>query len=76
MVNISVTIDQDHLSMIGDIAEALRARGMQVTQVLQTGFITGSVSEDCRSALAAVSGVQAVDEQLQFQLPPPESPVQ
>jgi hypothetical protein len=76
MVNISVTVDQEHLSMIGDIAEALRARGMQVTQVLRTGFITGSVSEDCRPGLAAVSGVQAVDEQLQFQLPPPESQVQ
>jgi hypothetical protein len=76
MVNISVTVDQDHLSMIGDIAEALRTRGMQVTQVLQTGFITGSVSEDCRPALAAISGVQAVDEQLQFQLSPPEEDVQ
>jgi hypothetical protein len=76
MVNISVTVDQDHLSIIGDVAEALRARGMQVTQVLQTGFITGSVSEDRRPALAAVSGVQAVDEQLQFQLPPPEADVQ
>ncbi|MCG2622370.1 hypothetical protein LVY72_10630 [Arthrobacter sp. I2-34] len=76
MVNISVTVEQDHLSMIGDVAEALRARGMQVTQVLQSGFITGSVSEDCRQALAAVSGVQTVDEQLQFQLPPPQEEVQ
>jgi len=76
MVNICVTVDREHLSTIGDIAEALRARGMQVTQVLQTGFITGSVSEDCRPTLAAVSGVQAVDEQLQFQLPPPEAEIQ
>ena len=76
MVNISVTVDQQHLSAIGDVAEALRARGMEVEQVLESGFITGSVSEDRRSSLDAVDGVQAVDEELGYQLRPPEEDIQ
>lgn len=76
MVNISVTVDQEHLSAIGGVAEALRARGMRVEQVLETGFITGSVPNDRRSALEAVDGVQSVDEQLGYQLPPPDEEIQ
>jgi hypothetical protein len=76
MVNISVTVDQEHLSAIGDVAEALRARGMQVEQVLESGFITGSVPNDRRSALDAVDGVQSVDEELDYRLPPPEEDIQ
>lgn len=76
MVNISVTIDQEHLSGIGDVAEALRARGMQVKQVLESGFISGSVTNDRRSALDEVAGVQSVDEQLAYQLPPAEDDIQ
>ncbi|WP_205761984.1 hypothetical protein [Arthrobacter mobilis] len=71
-----MTVDQTHLSAIGDVAEALRARGMQVEQVLESGFITGSVPDDRRSALTAVDGVQSVDEQLDYQLPPPEEDIQ
>lgn len=76
MVNISVTIDQAHLSGIGDVAEALRARGMQINQVLESGFITGSITNDRRSALDAVEGVQSVDKQLAYQLPPAEDDIQ
>lgn len=76
MVNINVTVDQEHLSVIGDVAEALRSRGMQVEQVLQMGFITGSIPDGHRSALDGVEGVQSVDEQLDYQLPPPEDDIQ
>lgn len=76
MANISVTVDQEHLSEIGTVAEALRARGMQVEQVLEVGFITGSVANDRRSALDTVEGVQSVNEQLGYQLPPAEEDIQ
>ncbi|WP_247048722.1 hypothetical protein [Arthrobacter rhizosphaerae] len=76
MVNINVTVDPEHLSAIGDVADALRARGMQVEQVLQSGFITGSVPNDSRPALESVDGVQSVDEDLGYRLPPPEEDIQ
>jgi hypothetical protein len=75
MVQLSVTVDDGHA--IEDVAAVLRARGMQVTQVLDgIGVITGSAPEDVRHTLAAVEGVASVDEQLTHRLPPPDADVQ
>jgi hypothetical protein len=77
MVNVSVTVDDGHLPAIDKVAEALRAQGMQVAQVLDgLGIITGSAPEESKSALTAVEGVVSVDEELTHQLPPPDAPVQ
>ena len=76
MVNINVTVHQDYVSTIADVADALRARGMRVEQVLAMGFITGSAPDDCLQDLKSVSGVQSVDEELGYQLPPPEEDIQ
>lgn len=77
MVHLSVTVDDGHRPAINEVAEALRARGMQVEQVLDgLGIITGSVPDDNRPVLTDVEGVVSVDEQLTHQLPPPDSAVQ
>lgn len=77
MVRLSVTVDDGHLPDIGAVAARLRDSGMQVEQVLEgLGVITGSAPATARSALTAVEGVVSVDEQLTYQLPPPDSPVQ
>ena len=77
MVNLSVTVDDGHLPAIDKVAEELRARGMEVAQVLDgLGIITGSAPEESRSALTGVEGVASVDEELTYQLPPPDAPVQ
>ncbi|UOY02313.1 hypothetical protein [Blastococcus sp. PRF04-17] len=77
MVNLSVTVDDGHLPAIDQVAEALRARGMEVAQVLDgLGIITGSAPAESRSALTDVEGVASVDEELSYQLPPPDAPVQ
>ena len=76
MVNINVTVHQEYLSAIADVADALRARGMQVEQVLEMGFITGSAPDHSLGDLKKVSGVQSVDEELGYQLPPPDDDIQ
>ncbi|MET0764979.1 MAG: hypothetical protein ABWY29_08935 [Blastococcus sp.] len=77
MVHLSVTVDDGHRPAINEVAEALRARGMQVEQVLDgLGIITGSVPDDNRPVLTDVEGVVSVDEGLTHQLPPPDSAVQ
>ena len=77
MVQLSVTVDDGHLPAINDVAQALRAQGMQVDQVLDgIGIITGSAPADSRPALTGVEGVVSVDEELTYQLPPPDSAVQ
>jgi hypothetical protein len=77
MVQLSVTVDDGHLPAINEIAQALRAQGMRVEQVLDgLGIITGSAPADSRPALTGVEGVVSVDEALTHQLPPPDSAVQ
>ena len=77
MVHVSVTVDDGHLGRIGTVADALRANGMDVEQVLDAlGMITGSVSEESRAALSDVAGVVSVSAELGIQLPPPDSPIQ
>ena len=77
MAEITVTVDEDHLPALAGVVADLRARGMQVSQVLdELGIVTGAVPDSARASLSAVAGVASVDAQLQHQLPPPDSPVQ
>ena len=75
MVQLSVTVGDGHA--IEAVAAGLRARGMDVAQVLDgIGVITGSAPDDVRRSLAEVEGVASVDEQLTHQLPPPDAAIQ
>ena len=75
MVQVSVTVDDAHA--IEEVAAGLRARGMEVAEVLDgIGMITGSVPDEARDALSGVEGVASVDEQLTHQLPPADADVQ
>ncbi|MCF6507419.1 ketohydroxyglutarate aldolase [Blastococcus sp. MG754426] len=77
MTRVSVTVDDRHLSALDGVVQGLRARGMQVEQVLDgLGIITGSVPAGTLGALSAVTGVASVDEQRVHRLPPPGAPVQ
>ena len=77
MTQVSVTVDDGHLSALDGVVAGLRARGMQVDQVLDgIGVITGSVPAGAAAALTGVAGVVSVDEQLVHRLPPPDAPVQ
>ncbi len=77
LARFSVTVDDGHLADLDAVARALRDSGMRVDRVLGTlGLITGRAPADARASLLAVEGVTSVDEQLRFQLPPPDAPVQ
>ena len=77
MVHVTVTVDRQHESAIGDVVGALRAAGMQVDQVLDAvGVVTGTIDDEAEPSLHAVEGVESVDRALRFQLPPPDSPIQ
>ncbi|HEX6699123.1 MAG TPA: hypothetical protein VF101_00170 [Gaiellaceae bacterium] len=74
---IKVTAADDHLGQIDQLADSLRAAGMEVDQVLRPiGIITGSVSEAARQSLHGLPGVAAVEDETTFQIPPPESEIQ
>lgn len=75
--SITITVDDDHVGRINDVANQLRDAGMQVHQVLgSAGIITGAVTDAQRPAIAQVPGVASVENQQEFQLPPPDSDIQ
>lgn len=75
--SITVTVDDDHLDRIEDVADQLRASGVQVHQVLgSVGIITGEVTDAARPAITQVPGVASVEDQQTFQLAPPDSDIQ
>jgi hypothetical protein len=77
MKPVSVTVRDDHPEALDDVVQGLRARGMQVDQVLASlGIITGSAPEESLDALRSVDGVASVDAQLIHRVPPPDSPIQ
>jgi hypothetical protein len=77
MALVTVVVDDAHLDSMDEVAAKLRSGGMQVTQVLrESGVISGSISEDRQDALQRIGGVESIDQQTQFHLPPPESDLQ
>ena len=77
MTHVSVTVGDEHRESMDGVVENLRASGMEVEQVLGSlGIVTGTAPSEALDALRGVEGVDSVDEQLGYQLPPPDSPIQ
>lgn len=75
--SVTVTVEDDRMDRIEDLADQLRAAGMQIQQVLgSVGIITGEVTDAQRPAIAQIPGVVSVEGQAEYQLPDPGSDVQ
>ena len=76
-MNVTVTVAGSHLGKIEDVAARLRSAGMQVDAVLgAVGIITGSLPRQRLSSIEALQGVAAVEQQVGFQIAPPDAEVQ
>lgn len=74
---VTVTVHDDQLPHIDELADRLREAGMRVDQVLHpVGVITGSVPSAQRAMIEAMPGVAAVEDETTFQLPPPDAEIQ
>ncbi|MEO6196100.1 MAG: hypothetical protein ABIS20_24025 [Thermoanaerobaculia bacterium] len=72
-----VTVNDDALKNIHQLAADLGAKGLKVDRVLPvTGVIAGSYAGSKISELKKVDGVLSVEEELVAELPPPDSSVQ
>ena len=75
--SVIITVTDAALGDIQSVADQLTAKGMKVDRVLPvTGVITGSVPAGKKAALSAVRGVNSVEDEVQVQLPPPDSEIQ
>ena len=75
--SIIVTVADEALKDINELADKLAAKGMKVDRVLPiTGVISGSAPSQKLSSLKKVAGVSSVEKELSAELPPSDSPVQ
>jgi hypothetical protein len=76
-VALTVSVDDEHLDRLENVADRLREAGMRVERALPTiGTITGAVPASKLQAVRAIEGVADVEESREYQLPPPDSPIQ
>jgi hypothetical protein len=69
---IIVTVADDALKNIHELATKLAAKGMKVDRVLPiTGIISGSCTSTKLGELENVDGVMSVEEEASAELPPP-----
>lgn len=74
---IIVTVADDALKNIHELAARLVAKGMKVDRVLPTtGIISGSCASTKMGELENVDGVTSVEEEASAELPPPGSSLQ
>jgi hypothetical protein len=73
----TAAVTDDHVDRIDEVADALRARGFNVEGVLaELGLITLDADPSGVEQAAAVEGVDSVTPSGDYQLPPPEAPIQ
>jgi hypothetical protein len=76
-VQISISIDDAHISQIPKIVKDLESLGMNVGQTLPgIGIISGSVSSEQLNSLKEIEGVQQIESEQSYQIAPPSSDVQ
>jgi hypothetical protein len=76
-VKVTISIDDARIDQISEVAKNLQSEGLDIEQTLPTvGVITGSIAIEDVNRLKEVVGVQQVEPERGFQLPPPDSNVQ
>ena len=77
MPDVTITVDDDHLSALDEVVASVRAAGVHVTQVhTAIGIISGTVADDARGPLSAIRGVASIEQASRVGVAPPDSPVQ
>lgn len=73
-LSVVVSVDPDRWA---EALPSLRSAGLEVDSEMEAvGVVSGVVDEDRLGGLDAVNGVEAVEENRTYQLPPPSSPLQ
>ena len=76
-VRLSISVDNKHLNKFSDVIKDAEKAGMDVEEKLKDlGVATGSIDADKLDSLRKVKGVQHVEQERKYQIPPPDSDVQ
>ena len=76
-VNVSVSIDEEHISQILEVATRLNSAGMNIEHIMENlGIIVGSIDSEKMNTLAQIEGVEHCEPEQEYHLPPPDSEIQ
>lgn len=76
-VNLSISVDDNHVDRMSDVVQNLESAGLKVEQLMENiGIITGSCDSAKVEALSKIEGVAHVEPSRQYQLAPPDSEIQ
>lgn len=77
MPHYTITVADDHVDRIDEVADQLRSQGIEVESVLaDLGLITVEADPSSARRVTALEGVESVAEGPNYQLPPPDAPIQ
>ena len=76
-VRLLVSVKDEHLDRILEVAQSLESAGMKIEQVMdKLGVITGSCESEKVEDLYQVEGASNVEREREYQLAPPDSDIQ
>ena len=76
-VSVTISVADDYLDQFDAVVKRSEAAGLQVEQQLETlGIISGLIDPEKVADLYRAAGVSDVEESREYQLPPPDSPIQ
>ncbi|MGB7439724.1 MAG: hypothetical protein WA919_01535 [Coleofasciculaceae cyanobacterium] len=76
-INLSVSVDDDHINRISEVVQNLKKAGMKVENLLdQLGIVTGWCESEKVAKVSQVEGVLDVESERTVQLAPPTSYIQ
>jgi hypothetical protein len=76
-LDVLVSVAEDHLDRLGEVVEHLQAAGLRVAETMEhLGVVAGTIAARRMAGLRGVEGVDAVEPNRPYQLPPPASDVQ
>jgi type II secretory pathway component GspD/PulD (secretin) len=72
---IMVSVTDEYLNRINEVANSLTREGMKIEQTLSTvGIISGNIDEDKLVDIGQIPGVGSIEQERTYQLAPPNSP--
>lgn len=76
MVEVVVSIDEQHLQSMAAVTQRLRAAGMQIDETMEAiGTVAGRIPSEQLEELDHIDGVAQIERSSTFQVPPPDSDV-
>lgn len=77
MVRVVVSIADEYADDVAGAAESLRRAGLRIDSVLEAAAtVTGSIDASAVANLESLPEVAEVEQQRDYQLPPPDADVQ